>query len=322
VPWQIADVVLRALAKDPADRYPNADSFAAALAAATVAVHGPAWLADASLPLHLTDPVHHVAVPPPPAIPPRTTDTSGKTDDAPTATPPAVQGDVPPNRGQAAYPGVSGGIVSPQRPSTPVGKEGRWPGGGPPGGPPPARRRGPGNRSSHVGLWLTVLLLVLGAAAIAAIALNPGTSGDLGSGSSGTSTPTTPGTPTPTERVYRDGSLEFTIKDVRCAVTEIGTTIEKHPDGQYCLVKVSVHNAGNTARGLVANQQFMYDQNGGKHEAYSSSRWYFPLEQLWNSVEPGGEVSGTLVFDIPSVAHPSRLELHDGLLGNGVTIQL
>ncbi|WP_007518058.1 serine/threonine-protein kinase [Pseudofrankia saprophytica] len=237
----------------------------------------------------------------------------------------AGQGQAAPNRGQAAaYPGASGGIVSPRRPSTPVGGERHWPGGGPPGGgpggPPPARRRGPGNRGSRVGLWLTVLLLVLGAAAIAAIALNPGTSSDVGSGSSGTSA--TPATPTPTERVYRDGSLEFTIKDVRCGVTEIGVIIKKHPDGQYCLVKVSVHNAGNTARGLVANQQFMFDQNGGKHEAYSSSRWYFPLESLWNSVKPDGEVSGTLVFDIPSVAHPSRLELHDGLLGDGVTIQL
>ncbi|OHV44343.1 serine/threonine-protein kinase [Pseudofrankia sp. BMG5.36] len=250
---------------------------------------------------------------------------NGPTGQRPPGSREAAQGYVPPNRGQAAHPGAPGEIVSPRRPSTPVGGERRWPGGGPPGGgpggPPPARRRGPGNRGSRVGLWLTVLLLVLGAAAIAAIALNPGASSDDGSGSSGTSKPTAPGTPTPTERVYRDGSLEFIIKDLRCGVTEIGVIIKKHPDGQYCLVKVSVHNTGNTARGLVANQQFMFDQSGGKHEAYSGSRWYF-LESLWNSIKPGGEVSGTLVFDIPSDAHPSRLELHDGLLGDGVTIQL
>ena len=229
----------------------------------------------------------------------------------------------PPARGQDGYPSAPGGIVAPRRPSTPAGGDRGWPGGGPagPGGPPPARGRGPGTRGSRIGLWLTILLIVLGAGAITAIALNPGASDQEG-GRGGPTTSSAPGTPTPNERVYRDGSLEFAIKDLRCGVTEIGLLIKKHPDGQYCLVKVSVHNAGSTSRGLVANQQFMYDQSGGKHEAYSGSHWYFPLDSLWNSIKPGGDVSGTLVFDIPTVAHPSRLELHDGLLGNGVTIQL
>ncbi|MBL7498266.1 protein kinase [Frankia sp. CN7] len=91
VPRRVTDVVLRTLAKDPADRYPDADSFAAALAAAAVAVYGPAWLADTGLPLQLTDPVRHVAVPSLPTIPPRTTGSSARprraTADALLATP-------------------------------------------------------------------------------------------------------------------------------------------------------------------------------------------------------------------------------------------
>jgi hypothetical protein len=49
---------------------------------------------------------------------------------------------------------------------------------------------------------------------------------------------------------------------------------------------------------------------------------FFPLENLWNSIKPGTEVSGTFVFDIPTEVHPSHLELHDGLLGDGVDIAL
>jgi len=243
-----------------------------------------------------------------------------------------------PHPGQDAYggaragaPGVPAGIASPRRPSTPVAGDRPWPdrgmAGGGPGGPGPLPRipfgrRGPGSRGSRIGLWLTVGLLVLGAVAIIAIALNPGASDKIDAGTPGTANPTAPVTAGPTDHVYRDGALEFTINEVRCRVTEIGVLLKKHPDGQYCLVKVNVHNSGNTTLSLVANQQFMFDQTGGKHEAYSGSRWYFPLESLWNSIKPGADVSGTLVFDIPSDAHPSRLELHDGLLGDGVTIQV
>jgi serine/threonine protein kinase len=64
VPHQVAEVVLRALAKDPADRPGDADSFAEQLAAAAVAAYGPAWLADTGLPLHLTGTVRRTAIPP------------------------------------------------------------------------------------------------------------------------------------------------------------------------------------------------------------------------------------------------------------------
>jgi serine/threonine-protein kinase len=51
-PRPLADVVLQALAKDPADRHRDADAFARDLAAAAVAVHGPDWMAAAGMPLH------------------------------------------------------------------------------------------------------------------------------------------------------------------------------------------------------------------------------------------------------------------------------
>jgi hypothetical protein len=225
-------------------------------------------------------------------------------------------------RGAAAEPGA---IVPPRRPSTPAGgRPGSRDVAGPAraGLPPRAggRRRGGGSR---VGLWLTVVLLVLGALAITLIALNPGDSGEPGSAVPPSSTPA----PTPSgtnSRVYTDGSLQFQVQSLHCGVQKIGLLITHKPDGQYCLVKINVRDVGTSDRTLVANQQYMFDRNGGQHEAYSAltSRLYFPLESLWNKISPGGQVNGTLIFDIPANTSPTRLELHDGLLGHGVQIPL
>jgi len=90
VPDSIGAVVLRALAKKPADRYPDADTFATALAGAAVSVYGPGWLAETSLPLHLADPIRHLAAPPPPPPP---VQSDGGFGDASTAGPPEPPAD-------------------------------------------------------------------------------------------------------------------------------------------------------------------------------------------------------------------------------------
>ncbi|OAA29262.1 non-specific serine/threonine protein kinase, partial [Frankia sp. EI5c] len=55
VPERLARVVLRALEKNPADRHPDAATFAADLAHAATGIYGPGWASTTGLPLHLTD---------------------------------------------------------------------------------------------------------------------------------------------------------------------------------------------------------------------------------------------------------------------------
>jgi len=227
-------------------------------------------------------------------------------------------------QGGAGYAAAPGVIVPPRRPSTPVAG-GRFPaaaGNGGAAGPPRGRQRQPGSRGSRVGLWLTVVLVALGAVAIALIALNPGSSSEPGS-----SVPTARPTPTqsgPSSHVYADGSLRFQVQNLKCGVQKIGFVLTHKPNGQYCLVKVDVRNVGSAERTLVANIQYLYDQDGGQHEAYSAnwSRIYYPLDSLWHPIKPGSQVSGTLIFDIPVDTSPAHLELHDTLLGKGVQIPL
>ncbi|MDH6243910.1 serine/threonine-protein kinase [Mycobacterium sp. OTB74] len=55
VPTPIADVVMRGLATDPADRYGSADEFGIALASAAVALWGPNWLGSVGIPVNGSD---------------------------------------------------------------------------------------------------------------------------------------------------------------------------------------------------------------------------------------------------------------------------
>ncbi|WP_045876829.1 serine/threonine-protein kinase [Pseudofrankia sp. DC12] len=229
-----------------------------------------------------------------------------------------------PRQAPGHYDQRPGGIVAPRRPSSPAagGRRGAAGYQGPARPGMPVRASGRRRGGSRLGLWLTVALVILGALAITLIALNPGDSSEPGSAlpPSRTPTPTATG---PNSHVYTDGSLQFQVQSLRCGVQKIGI-IPRKPDGQYCLVKINVRNIGNSSRTLVANQQFMYDQDGGRHQAYSSfeSRLYYPFDSLWNKIEPDAQVSGTLIFDIPVDTAPTRLELHDGLLGQGAQIPI
>lgn len=121
----------------------------------------------------------------------------------------------------------------------------------------------------------------------------------------------------------RDGNLEFTVSRVRCGVTEVGSGLVKRTaKGQYCLADVKVRNVKTDARRLYEPFQKLVDSAGEKHGAEISMRLVLRDQTLWDKVEPGRQVSGTMVFDIPRDAKPESLELHDGIASGGVTVRL
>ncbi|WP_322768838.1 serine/threonine-protein kinase, partial [Frankia sp. Cr1] len=68
VPAQVAEVVMRALAKKPAARQPSARAFALDLARAACLVYGPRWTARSGVGLRLDDDIREAADYPPPPI--------------------------------------------------------------------------------------------------------------------------------------------------------------------------------------------------------------------------------------------------------------
>ncbi len=143
-----------------------------------------------------------------------------------------------------------------------------------------------------------------------------------GAGAAPSATPT----PTPTSGPgvpVRDGQLEFVVQSVECDVPSIGRPgFLREADGAYCLIPVEVRNVGRESRQLNEWQVALHDSAGERHNADVAARWFLEQGNLWESVDPGASVQGTMVFDIPAGAQPVHLEFHDTLLSSGVELEL
>ena len=113
------------------------------------------------------------------------------------------------------------------------------------------------------------------------------------------------------------------MQSVECDVPSIGRPgFLREADGAYCLIPVEVRNIGRESRQLNEWQVALHDSAGERHNADVAARWFLEQGNLWESVDPGASVQGTMVFDIPAGAQPVRLEFHDTLLSSGVELEL
>jgi hypothetical protein len=123
-----------------------------------------------------------------------------------------------------------------------------------------------------------------------------------------------------------DGKFEFTVSSVECGKVSVGTNqyLTKSPQGQYCLLNISVKNIGDQAQSLISSNQYLLNANGQKYSADDSATLYnSPSGSSWyNNINPGNSVSGAIVFDVPKDQTPTAAELHDSAFSNGVKVNL
>jgi hypothetical protein len=121
----------------------------------------------------------------------------------------------------------------------------------------------------------------------------------------------------------RDGNLEFVVSGVRCGVPQVGSGLVKRTaGGQYCLADVRATNVKDDARTLYEPFQKLVDSAGHKHSADLTMRVVFRDQTIWDKIQPGQQVRGTMVFDIPRNVSATALELHDGIASGGVTVRI
>ena len=121
----------------------------------------------------------------------------------------------------------------------------------------------------------------------------------------------------------RDGNLEFVVSSVRCGVPQVGSGLVKRTaGGQYCLADVRATNVKDDARTLYEPFQKLVDSTGHKHSADLTMRVVFRDQTIWDKIQPGQQVRGTMVFDIPRNVSATALELHDGIASGGVTVRI
>ncbi len=139
--------------------------------------------------------------------------------------------------------------------------------------------------------------------------------------------PTVPAAPaaTPEPGVgapVRDGTLEFTVTGFACGQERIGVPpFDRAAQGVYCLVDVEVANVGDAARRVPANQ-LLFDAEDREYELDGAVPWLLRDGGLWDPVNPGNRVRGTLAFDVPPGLVPVRVELHGGWFTGGAAVRL
>ncbi|MET8258188.1 DUF4352 domain-containing protein [Micromonospora sp. NPDC005205] len=123
----------------------------------------------------------------------------------------------------------------------------------------------------------------------------------------------------------RDGKFEFTVKSSKCGVGKVGSApLEQKAQGQFCLVTVNVKNIGKEAQMFDGSSQKAYAADGTEYSADSGAAIYANknAETFLNDINPGNQVKGVVVFDIPKSVKLTKLELHDSMFSGGVTVAL
>ncbi|PWU48052.1 DUF4352 domain-containing protein [Micromonospora globispora] len=123
----------------------------------------------------------------------------------------------------------------------------------------------------------------------------------------------------------RDGKFEFTVKSSKCGVAKVGTSmIGDKAQGQFCLITVNVKNIGKEAQTLDGSSQKALAADGTEYSSDSEAGLYANKDgsTFFEDINPGNQVTGVFVFDIPKNVKLTKLELHDSMFSGGVTVSL
>ena len=124
----------------------------------------------------------------------------------------------------------------------------------------------------------------------------------------------------------RDGKFEFVVDGIECGVAEVGSEyLKKTAQGQFCLVSVGVKNIGDKPQMFLGDNVSLFNAQGQEYSADTEAGIYLDSTAgatFLEEINPGNQLSGKVVFDIPAGAVPASLELHDSAFSGGVKVAL
>lgn len=202
-----------------------------------------------------------------------------------------------------------------------------------PPAPTPAARRSWFARHKILTTLAALVVVIIGASALN----GGGSDADTGSDTAGTTTgtdsadtPDAPAAEVPAAELpgigatAADGKFEFVVTQVDHGVARVGNDmIGQDAQGQYVLVHVTVTNIGDEAQYFDGSSQKATDTEGRSHSADIAAAVYLgDTNSFLNQINPGNQVEGVVVFDIPADATLAEIELHDSPFSGGVTVGL
>ncbi|MFE9749320.1 DUF4352 domain-containing protein [Saccharothrix saharensis] len=193
-----------------------------------------------------------------------------------------------------------------------------------PQGPAPGTPR----KRSKFKTVLVLLAVIAGIVIIAKVAGNedPGPSADQA------------GSPTPAEQAavpeaahgapmgtsVRDGKFEFTVQGAeKRARVGTGDFLTRAAQGEFLLVRMTVKNIGDQPQSFFGENQKAFDASGRQYSADSAAAVYLAdAKSLYEEINPGNQVAGVVVFDVPAGTGIVKVELHDSAFSDGAAVVL
>jgi hypothetical protein len=123
----------------------------------------------------------------------------------------------------------------------------------------------------------------------------------------------------------RDGKFEFTVTSFECGVQSVGEDfLTEEPQGEFCLLGVTVTNIGEQAQMLFSDNQYLFDTEGRQFSADSMATISHDVggDAFFTEINPGNSISGEVVFDVPVGANIVEARLHDSAFSGGVVVPL
>lgn len=177
--------------------------------------------------------------------------------------------------------------------------------------------------------WLWVLLgtagVIIISCGLGAMAVFTGGKAKQG-GQGGAATPAPQVTSASIGDPVRSGNFEFVVQGVRCGVEQVGADfLIERAQGQFCLMTLSVRNIGDVPETLFDRYQQGLGTNGLVYGANSAAGIAAndTGSQVWvTEINPGNELTGVVVYDLPKGVELARVELNDSTLSHGATVDL
>ncbi len=124
----------------------------------------------------------------------------------------------------------------------------------------------------------------------------------------------------------RDGNLSFRVTTSECGATRIEGSVLRLAQGKFCLLSLTVRNEGRDPTPLVGGLQSLVDGQDRRYSPDPDATAVHPTntgrDLMSLVVNPGNQVHGVLVFDLPPDVEPVATELRASPQGRGAVVRL
>jgi hypothetical protein len=122
-----------------------------------------------------------------------------------------------------------------------------------------------------------------------------------------------------------DGKFQFTVTAMKCGATRVGSAdFGEKAQGQFCFVNVTIKNVGADAELFDGGSQKAYDAKATEYSTDTGAAIHVndDNQTFLEEINPGNQVKGTLVFDVPKGTKLASIVLHESFYTEGVRVPL